>query len=144
LAGRARKHLAAETHAVSLAVDYELEAGDEPLAGRLAVEVSWGLRGGDGVDAWLDVEGRRIGFGSRGTVHAASGYRAEVPTAGVRLAADIAPDAELWHYPVEAVTSSDAGFERSYQGTAVVTVWSVDLPAGGRWRGRLRLSRPAS
>ena len=33
--------------------------------------------------------------------------------------------------PVETVSLSESGFERIYQGTAVLIVWSVDLEPGG-------------
>jgi len=42
----------------------------------------------------------------------------------VSLCAD--PPAELWRLPIETVSQSDRGFERAYQGTALVFVWDAD------------------
>ena len=36
------------------------------------------------------------------------------------------PPAALWRLPIETVSQSERGFERAYQGTALVFVWDVD------------------
>ena len=37
----------------------------------------------------------------------------------------VKPAAELWRLPIETVSQSERGFERSYQGTALVFVWDA-------------------
>ena len=41
-----------------------------------------------------------------------------------------APNAGLWVFPVETVSLSEAGFERTYQGTTVMPWWKLDLAPG--------------
>ncbi|HXL45208.1 MAG TPA: alpha-amylase/4-alpha-glucanotransferase domain-containing protein, partial [Candidatus Binatia bacterium] len=49
---------------------------------------------------------------------------------GVRARLEWGPAAELAWGPVQTVSVSEAGFERIYQGTAVLVVWPVGLRAG--------------
>ena len=37
---------------------------------------------------------------------------------------------DLWRYPIESVSNADSGFERVYQGSAVVAVRKLDLGPG--------------
>jgi len=40
------------------------------------------------------------------------------------------PSAAFWAYPVETVSDSEGGFERVYQGSAVVPHWSLNARPG--------------
>ena len=40
------------------------------------------------------------------------------------------PACELWRLPIETVSQSERGFERSYQGTALVFVWRAQVGNG--------------
>lgn len=41
--------------------------------------------------------------------------------------------ATVWRFPIETISQSEAGFERVYQGSAVMPHWRIELPAGGSW-----------
>jgi hypothetical protein len=69
-------------------------------------------------------------------------YSYVVRPADVRITARMESSgkpADVWTYPIETAASSDAGFERSWQGLAVVTVWPVVVAPGGTWFGELHL-----
>jgi alpha-amylase len=142
--------LAAATKELSIAadrprlhVDYRLTApAGAELCGRLAVETSWGLAGGDSPAAGVSCRGRRLALTSTGRWRDVKEFQMAVPAAGVHLRGRLEPAAELWQYPIEAVASSDGGYERSYQGTALVVVWTVQA-AGAPWHGRLVLEQMA-
>ena len=52
-----------------------------------------------------------------------------------------APDAsEFWIAPIETVSESEEGFERVYQGSQILTVWPLELPAAATWKCRLVMS----
>ncbi|MBI4561746.1 MAG: DUF1926 domain-containing protein, partial [Candidatus Rokubacteria bacterium] len=42
--------------------------------------------------------------------------------------------------PVETVSLSEAGFERLYQGSAILLAWPLELPPGGEWEEEITLS----
>ena len=43
-----------------------------------------------------------------------------------------------WQFPIETVSNSEAGFERVYQGTALLVHWPLDLEPGGIWKLSMR------
>jgi alpha-amylase len=47
---------------------------------------------------------------------------------------------EIGWAPVETVSLSEAGFERIYQGSALLLVWPLRLEPGGHWETEIRLS----
>ncbi len=49
----------------------------------------------------------------------------------VKVSLEASPRARWWIVPVETISQSEAGFERIYQGSAIMVVWKVDSPA---WR----------
>jgi hypothetical protein len=58
------------------------------------------------------------------------------------LAVDFSADEafELWHFPIETVSQSESGFERTYQGTAVALSHRFHLAQGETKRVNLRLT----
>ncbi len=40
----------------------------------------------------------------------------------------------VWRFPLETVSQSEAGFERSYQGSVIMPLWKVSLKANGQWK----------
>ena len=58
------------------------------------------------------------------------------PAAGVSLRAFIEPAAMLMHFPVETVSESEGGLERTYQGLCVVCFWRLDGTAS--WKSRVQ------
>jgi len=71
------------------------------------------------------------------------------PAIGVRLRLAIEPPATLLHFPIETVSESEEGLERTYQGLCLVCLWAPGRPglneAGGgegarSWTGRVRWS----
>jgi hypothetical protein len=49
----------------------------------------------------------------------------------------VAPAADAWYAPIETVSNSEAGFERVYQGSALLLSWPVDLAPGASWSARI-------
>jgi alpha-amylase len=49
----------------------------------------------------------------------------------VRIKLECRPTATWWIVPIETISQSELGFERVYQGSAILAVWKIDPPA---WR----------
>jgi alpha-amylase len=49
----------------------------------------------------------------------------------VQITLDTRPQASWWIVPIETISQSELGFERVYQGSAILVVWKIDPPA---WR----------
>ena len=49
----------------------------------------------------------------------------------LRITLEARPQAAWWIVPIETISQSELGFERVYQGSAILAVWKIDPPA---WR----------
>jgi len=45
----------------------------------------------------------------------------------------VSPAADAWWAPIETVSNSEGGFERVYQGSALLLSWLVELAPGATW-----------
>jgi hypothetical protein len=105
--------------------------GTEPVETRLGLELATHLLGGGGnPSAWYDVAGSRSahdGAGEAGGI-ATIGYGND--WVGVQVAATPVPAADAWWSPIETVSNSESGFERVYQGSALLVSWPLTLLPG--------------
>jgi alpha-amylase len=49
----------------------------------------------------------------------------------VKISLEARPQARWWIVPIETISQSELGFERVYQGSAILAVWKIDPPS---WR----------
>lgn len=101
---------------------------------RFATELNLTLLASDAPDRHLrvtqDARETDTPLGDRGEHARVSGFTLIDDYARASLRVAVAPHAMLWHYPVETVSNSEYGFERTYQGTAFLLIWDWD-PATG-------------
>ncbi len=110
----------------------------EPLTAIFAVEYAMTMLGGGGNPAaYWDL-------GEGPTSHDALGIRAAVSELrsgnhfiGVEVATSVSPPAAAWHSPIDTISNSEAGFERVYQGSALVLAWPLALASGARMTVRI-------
>jgi alpha-amylase len=105
---------------------YRVDARGRP--GRWIVQWNLALTAGDGPDRYLDLP-ERPALRSRGRVTGRESVTLVDEWLGLRATVRWSPGAELAWGPVETVSVSEAGFERIYQGTALLLAWP--LPADG-------------
>jgi hypothetical protein len=108
----------------TLRVRYRLAAADGALEGRWGVQWNLALSAGDAPGRYLTLPGQPS-LGSAGRV--ADIGQVTLVDEWLGLAADLAwqPGAELSWGPVETVSVSEGGFERIYQGLALLLVWPL-------------------
>lgn len=139
---RLRKALAIATDSPEIRVNYTLHnTSTMRIVTRFGVEGNWGMLGGGGNPAaWYTVNGERSTAldmtGAHSQVHSLT-----LTNVGVGVALTLAPGtpADLWRRPIETVSNSEAGFERSYQCSNTLLHWPMDLLPGDRWSVTLRL-----
>ncbi len=119
-----------------LVVELELRhRGDTAIETRLGLEWSLHLLGGGGnPSAWYEVGGAR-------SAHDGSGQAPGVAAVGhgndwVGISVETRPDpvADAWWSPIEAVSNSETGFERVYQGSTLLLSWPARLEPGSTSR----------
>ena len=123
----------------ALTVTYRLRwEGEEPLEGRWAVQWNLTLSAGDAPGRYYRVAGRPS-LGSRGRLPAVHGLAMVDEWLGCELALRWASPADVAWAPVETVSLSEAGFERIYQGSALLFAWPLRLLPGQTWETSLRV-----
>jgi alpha-amylase len=121
-----------------LVVSYGIEnRGQSRLQTRFGCEWNINLLGGGSNDqAYYHIEGKELEnkhFDSTGEV---LGVR-EVHVGNSWLKQDmgflLGEEATLWRFSIDTVTGSEAGFERTHQGSSMTFVWPLLLDAGQIW-----------
>jgi hypothetical protein len=112
--------------------------GEEPLDARWAVQCNLTLSAGDAPGRYFRVAGRPS-LGSRGRLEGAHGLAMVDEWLGGEVALSFTAPAEVSWAPVETVSLSESGFERIYQGSALLVAWPVRLAPGETWEVSLRV-----
>ncbi|HSE02674.1 MAG TPA: alpha-amylase/4-alpha-glucanotransferase domain-containing protein, partial [Methylomirabilota bacterium] len=124
----------------ALTVSYRLRwEGEEPLDGRWAVQWNLTLSAGDAPGRYYRVAGSPS-LGSQGRLPAVHGLAMVDEWLGCELALRWATPADVAWAPVETVSLSEAGFERIYQGSALLFAWPLRLQPGQTWETSLRVA----
>jgi hypothetical protein len=113
-------------HEATLAVRYRLRpAAGQQLSGRWVVQLNLALTAGNAPDRYFDLAARPT-LGSSGRATDLLEVTLVDEWAAVEARLRWSPSAELAWGPVETVSLSEGGFERIYQGTALLLVWPLD------------------
>jgi alpha-amylase len=111
----------------TVGVSYRLSAkGGGPVTGRWAVQWNLALTAGDAQGRYLTLPGRPS-LGSAGRAGACSAVSLVDEWIGLEARLQWTPAAELAWGPVQTVSVSEGGYERIYQGTALLLTWPVAL-----------------
>nr|MCU0477633.1 DUF1926 domain-containing protein [Chloroflexota bacterium] len=102
-----------------------------PLEALLAVEWALTMLGGGGNPAaYYMVDGERVPHDSAGSRASVALIRSGNDYVGLDVATRVEPAAETWISSIDTVSNSEAGFERVYQGSALVFSWPLVLAPG--------------
>ena len=124
-AGGVVKHLVVRGSTVR--AEYRIEASP---AGRFAVQWNLALTAGGAPGRYLSLPGRPS-LGSRGRTQDARAVTLTDEWIGVEARLTWSDGAELAWGPVETVSVSETGFERIYQGIALLLTWPLAARAAG-------------
>ncbi|MGH2405057.1 MAG: alpha-amylase/4-alpha-glucanotransferase domain-containing protein, partial [bacterium] len=131
---RVEKALTAPAGGAALDVAYRItNVGAAPVAADFAVETNWGTTG---PDATVVSAGAQHPVGKAAKVDSTEAFSIDDPRWGLDVAVTV-PSCALWIVPIEVVSASEAGFERSFQGASLWCLWPLRLEPGGVWEGRL-------
>jgi alpha-amylase len=127
----------------TLEARYQLAVVGAPLAARFGIEMAANLLAGDAADRRYEVPGRPLEDArlcSSGTLFDVMRADLVDEYLGLRIVMSCDAPGELWRFPIESVSMSEAGFERVYQGSSLLFVFPLDLKPGMRWERRLQIS----
>lgn len=136
---RVEKEILVPRSGAGFQVDYTVtNQWDRPLEVWFGVEFNLNVRAGHGQErAYYSAAGRHMEpAGMAAMAHEESireiGVRDEA--LGMAVHFSWSEVANLWRFPVETVSRSEAGFERVYQSSVLIPNWRLALPPGGQWR----------
>lgn len=109
-----------------------------PVDLRFAVEMATGFDGGQAVEyAYLDLNGEKHSLAEIREVPDVSQHTTISTIRGLALTTTLDQPCVLWTFPLETITNSEAGYERGYQGTVYLHVWSLHLEPDAVWQGSI-------
>jgi 4-alpha-glucanotransferase len=113
--------------------------GDEPAHFRLGIEYAITMLGGGGNPAaWWDVGGKRMAHNASAIADAITEIAQGNDWIGLSLETTIGPAASVWCAPIETISNSESGFERVYQGSALLVSWLIRLDPGEPFTANIR------
>ena len=112
--------------------------GSEPLQGRWATQLNLALTAGDAPGRYYRLPGSPS-LGSRGAISQAKALTLVDEWVGCEVELAWSEPGDAGWAPIETVSLSEAGFERIYQGSAVLVSWPVTLQPGASWEVELRV-----
>ncbi len=59
---------------------------------------------------------------------------------GVDVTLDFSQEADVWTFPIQTISNSEAGFELVYQSSVVFPHWKITVPESGSWKVLLTLT----
>jgi 4-alpha-glucanotransferase len=108
--------------------------GSEALEARIGSEWAMTMLGGGGnPEAWWELDGERTSHDATRSSSGVGRLAQGNDWLGVALATQVEPQADVWIAPLETISNSEAGFERVYQGSALLLSWPIRLDPGERW-----------
>ena len=108
---------------------------DQTVDIRFGVETTLAFDGGaDKRHVVFGLDGRQLSMTEVAEHQALSAYSVTSMLRGLHTEVALSRPATLWRFPLETVTLSEAGFERGYQGTAFLQLWSLHLEEGQSWQ----------
>ena len=140
---RIEKHFIIDDAAGTITAEYELtNKSDRDMPVWFGIEFNLTLLAGDDPQRFFlvpDLNGQRFSMNACRDI---AGIAACAMCDTVRnLSVDFtfAPAADMWFFPIETVSQSENGFEKTYQGSAILVQWMEHLPKGGQLHRTLRL-----
>ncbi len=105
-------------------------SGPAPLRVLLAEEWGLGVFGAPG-EIWVEAAGRRHALHEPGTLPETDRVVVTETHSGLALAFELSPAAAIWTFPLITISNSEGGYERNFQGAALLLTRAIDLSSGG-------------
>jgi alpha-amylase len=130
---RIEKSIGISAESTGLEVRYRISPIDGGLACRFGSECVISLLAGDAPDRYYRIPGRKLKKRNLASIGAEKGveeFSLVDEWLNVRIDFHLGRKALLWRYPIETVSNSESGYEKVYQGSALVGLWDLDLKKG--------------
>ena len=137
---RVRKMYLMHFNDPTLYIKYTIsQKGDTPIYVRFGVESVIGFDGGQDLQyCSLRVnQGERLLLSDLREFEGVTSHVADSNLKNLSLLTEASKAAFLWQFPLESISLSEMGFERTYQGTVFLHLWNIHLEPAGSWEVNL-------
>jgi len=111
-----------------------------PCAVRFGVELNLTLLAGNDPQRYYEMPDRgRVRLHERGQCPATDRFSMVDEWSRLRVTLCLERPGEIWYMPIETVSRSEEGIERTYQGSALLASWLLTLHPGASERVKVRL-----
>jgi 4-alpha-glucanotransferase len=136
---RVEKRVRVGTEGAALRVRHRLTwRGGEPLQARWATQLNLTLTAGEAPGRYYRIPDSPS-LGSRGAISGTKGLALVDEWVGCEVELGWSKAGDAGWAPIETVSLSEGGFERIYQGSAILVSWPVTLLPGASWDVELRI-----
>jgi alpha-amylase len=107
------------------------------------VEFNFSMLGGDSQERFYVFAGKEIDdkrLASKGEVEGVSRVKIIDEWKGFSVSLETGSLDRIWRFPIETVSQSEAGFERTYQSSVVFPNKRVIIEPGKKWTNSIKLS----
>ena len=128
-----RKSIALAGRGARVTAGYHLTYPEGAAGSRFGCELNFGLQSGYADDCAVEIPGRILDdsrLASSGVEEDVSEVRLTVGWMPLAITLVFSRPATLWRIPVETVSQSEGGAERTYQNTCLVPLWDLGDPDG--------------
>ena len=138
---RIMKRFSVKTGESMVSADYQVEP-EAPAEGplRFGIELAFAFTSPSDPMSYYTVEGRDLpnrNLNSAGEEPDVRHFALTDERLGFSVRVRTDKPATLWRFPLETVSMSEAGFERVYQGSVVLLLWSIEPKPGEPFRVRV-------
>lgn len=124
-------------------VIYEItNLSEQEMKAWFGSEFNFSLLSGSSEDRYYEIEGVDLpdrSLGSRGVLAKVSFVKLVDEWKGFSVSLELDKPALLWRFPVETVSQSESGFEKTYQSSVVFPSWQFSLKPGEKWSAKIIL-----
>jgi len=116
--------------------------GEEKKGMNFGIEFNINLLAGDAPDRYYDVPGHRLEdrrLASLGELKDISEVHLIDEWNGMKVVLKMSSRCSLWRFPIETVSLSESGFERVFQGSCLLSYWSLELEPKERFEVTVEL-----
>ncbi|MCK5077368.1 MAG: DUF1926 domain-containing protein [Calditrichia bacterium] len=107
-----------------------INTSDNPLKFKYGTELNYGLLAGRSPDRYYvsnDKELNKCELASKGEINSGKHIAMVDEYSAFEIHLESSQKSNIWYFPVETISLSEAGFERVYQSSNIVYTWDVEL-----------------
>ena len=125
-------------------VDYDLfNPTEDSLSLWWGIELNLTLLAGNDPDRFYEIPNKktkRQPMDIMDSVSEINGLNLVDRATGFKTVLSWAQPALLWRFPIETVSSSESGIEKTYQGSCIMPSWKIDIPAQDKYKLQLSIN----